>query len=84
MILVQQEGNRVAEHLSQQPGTQVPGILGPDSFGSVAVHQLAKDRVDTVAQSAEQGTPARLGVPLGRTEWRQQSHTFLVQLLGLG
>ena len=84
LILGQREGDRVAEHLPQPPGTQMPGIPGPDPLGLVAVHQLAKYRVDGVAKSADQRTPAQPGVPLRRSKGRQQSRTFLVQLFGQG
>ena len=55
--LVQREGNRMTEHLPQQPETQMPRILALHPLGLETVRQLAKYGVDTVAQSDQKGTP---------------------------
>ncbi len=53
--MVEQEGDGVAQDLPQQPVCQVPKIFCPYALYRIALCELAEDRVDPVAKTAQEG-----------------------------
>ena len=53
--LVEQEGNRVAENLPQQPTRQMPEVFRPHPLYGIALRELAEERVDPVPKAAQAG-----------------------------
>ena len=57
----------MTQHLPQQPARQMPQVARPHPLYGVTLHELAEDRVDAVAKTAQEGAPSRGGIPfLGR------------------
>ena len=62
--MVEQEGNGVAQDLTQQTTCQVPQVACPNALYAVALRELRKDGVDSVAKAAQQRAPFGIGVTL--------------------
>jgi hypothetical protein len=84
--VVEQEGNRVAQDLPQQPSGQMPEVPGPYPLYVIAPRQLRENGVDAVTKAAEEGAPLGIGVVLLGAVGRQKLYAFccgqLFPLLG--
>ncbi len=61
----------------------MPTILSPNSFGLVAIDQLAEDSLNTIAGASGNETPAGVRVSLLRPKGRQYGYAFLTQFIRL-
>src|SRR3712207_6008350 len=70
--MVEQEGHGVAQDLAQQSACQVPQVACPYALYRVALCELRKDSVDTVAKPAQEGAPLGIGIaflgPVGSSQ----------------
>src|ERR1051325_783182 len=69
------------QHLSQYPARQVPDISGPYALDLKSLDDLAEDRLDAIAPTAQPATPLRLRVTARRLKGRQHLNALLVQSL---
>ena len=61
-LLAKKERYCMTQYLPEQPARQVPEVTRPQSLDRVALGELAKDSVYTVAQFAQEGTSTRVGI----------------------
>ena len=76
---VEEQRQRVGQHLAVDPVGQVHQVLGPDAPELISVHELTEDRVDQTTHDAARPflTPSRRGIALGVGSWRRH------QMLGV-
>src|SRR4051794_15350514 len=60
--MVEQEGQGMAQYLPQQPTREVPEVARPHPLYGVTFYELAEDRVDAVAKTAQIGALSRGGI----------------------
>jgi hypothetical protein len=84
-LVVEHESHGVREDFAQQPACQVPHVARPHPLYGVALRELRKDGVYTVAKTAQQSTPLGSRISLFGGVWSEQLDPHARQvLLGLG
>jgi hypothetical protein len=79
---IEQDDERMHQHQPQQAVPQMPGIAGPDPFQDTPLDQLAKDGVDTIADTAQESTPCGSSITRGPAIGCQQRQPGVAKLRG--
>src|SRR5258708_34019344 len=72
------------QHLAEQPATQMPEVTCPDALDMRAIHELAKDGTDAVAQPPQLRAPGGPGIALAPAIRRQRCQAASLQLVTQG
>src|SRR5579859_5967688 len=76
---MKQHTHGMHEHHTQQAIAQMPQITGPDAFGTTAVGELSKDRIDAIADPSEHRTPTVSSLRTGFAEGSLQDNADFAQ-----
>ena len=69
----EQHGEGVHQHFAKQPVAEMPEIVRLDTLDCAPLHQLAKDGIDSVAQTADPLSKTWMRVTLRPAERRNQT-----------